>query len=618
MPLRRRSRFVRIERSEADGVPIFWADAPPPFVATIIFRTGRADESLTTSGITHLVEHLAIPIDEPSGVDVNGGVTGTETMFFTAGPRERALKAFEAILRGLGDLPLDRLETERRILRTEAASSSGDPVLAAAALRFGPTGHGLGAYDELGLNRLGAAEVEEWWRDQFTAENAAICMSGRPPGKFEIPLMRGERKALPPVVTITDLELPAHNVGGASGGVSASLILRRSFAANAVLSIAGTRVRRRLRFEHGVSYGAQSVYDVLTPEVAHAVVLADCLDERVPAARDGLMSILRELAEEGPTVDELRDGAESLEAKLAEPSEIAGFLYGQASEELSGGDVYGPAELAERRAAVTPESAATALADAMSSLLLTTPDGTSDVLSGLERYPLTSPRRVSGQTHRLRGLHVKGDLRKTRVISAPEGISLIRPDGEALTVLFGECVAVTRWPDGTRGLWGADGFYVEIDSTYWRNGKELVRLVDESVAPELRVPMEPSFDERAASVESAAQKMKQGWATKDELAALPHVLAEDERAVVLAEVSRGLKVGVAALTDRRFLFLYFDDVVVDVPLAEITDVRSDEGSFLKSNELTISTGSATHSFSDIRPKERLPELLSAIESARRA
>jgi zinc protease len=616
MPWRRRRRFSSVERTEADGVPIFWAEAPAPFVAAIVFRVGRADESLTTAGITHLVEHLAMPTTEVSGVDMNGVVTATETMFWASGSRERALKAFASILGGLADLPLERLETERGILRTEAASSSGEPVLGAAALRFGPRGYGLGAYDELGLNRIGGAEVEDWWRERFTGGNAAVWMSGRPPGKFEVPLLRGEQKPLPPVTPIAGVPLPAHNVGGPSGGLSASLLVERSSAANAVIAIAGTRARRQLRFEHGLSYGAYSIYEPLTADRAHAVLIADCLDDKAPTVRDGLMTILRELADDGPSEDELRDNAEGLEAAASEPSELTGFLHGQASDELIGRPIDSPAQLVELRAEVTRESAARALAEAMPTLLLTTPDGSGDVRPGLERYPLWSPRRVSGRTHRLRGLYGRRELRKARAVSGPEGVSLVAPDGQALTVFFADCVALAHWPDGTRGLWGEDGFYIEVDPSHWRGGKELARLIDESVAPELRVPMEPSFEDRAASVEGAAENIKRGWMTSDELAALPHVLAEDERVVSVVQASRRLKVGVAALTDRRFLFLYFDDVLVDVPCAAITDVRSEGGSLLKDNSLSISTASETHEFSDLRPKERLAELVAAIEAAR--
>jgi hypothetical protein len=615
MPFRRQSRFVRIERTEADGVPIFWADLPPPFVATIVFRTGRADETLASAGITHLVEHLAIPIDEPAGVDVNGSVLPTETLFWTAGPRERALVAFQGILRGLGAVDLDRLETERRILLTEAASGASDPVTAAAAFRFGARGFGLPAYEELGLYRVGGEEVEAWWRQRFTAENAAIWMSGRPPGGFQVPLVRGERKEPPPLRPIDGLQLPSHNSGGASGGVCASLIIERSFAANAVLKVAGRRIRKRLRFEHGLSYGAHAVYDALTPGHAHAVLLADCLDDRAAATRDGLMGVLHELAQDGPTDDELRDDAEALEAALGETSETPGFLYGQASEELSGGRVYSAEELVEGRAEVTPVSAAQTLSDAMPSLLLTTPEGTGDVLGGLTRYPLTSPRRVSGREYRLRGLF-KGELRKARLIAGDGGVSIIAPDGEALTVFFSACAAVKRWPDGTRGIWGEDGFYVEVAPEHWRGGDEVVRLIDENVPADRVAPMEREVEERAASVDSAAERIKRGWMTSDELKALPGLLGEDERVLAVVEATRGFKAGVAAVTDRRFLFVYFDNVLIDVPHAQITNVRSRDSSLFRTNELTITTSSDEHMLSDIRPKDRLGEFVAALEAAR--
>jgi hypothetical protein len=52
-----------ITPSEIDGIPVFTAPLLPglPFVAGMVFRVGRCDETLRTSGITHLVEHLALP-----------------------------------------------------------------------------------------------------------------------------------------------------------------------------------------------------------------------------------------------------------------------------------------------------------------------------------------------------------------------------------------------------------------------------------------------------------------------------------------------------------------------------------------------------------------------------
>jgi zinc protease len=614
MPFRRRSRFVRIERTELDGMPVFWTDAQVPFVASIIFRTGRADETLPTAGISHLIEHLVFPARQVTGIEMNGTVTATETMFWAAGPRQRALEAFSEILRGLAELPLERLETERRILQTEAASISGDPVKSAAALRFGVRGHGLPAYEELGLYAVGRDAVEEWWRERFTAENAAIWMAGKPPPSLEVPLLRGERKPMPELTPIADIALPAHNTGGPSGGLSAALLAERSFSISTVLTIAEHRVRQRLRFEQGLTYGTYAAYEPLTEQRAHAVVFADCLDEHAVTARDTLLGALRELASDGPTADELRDDLAGFEAALSEPSEAPGFLYGRALEELIPGQVHTPEELAEGRAAVTEASAAKALAEALGTLILTTPEGAGGTLDDLEPYPTTSAHRVAGKSHRAHGLHVSRMMRKVRLVAGTEGISLISADGEALTVRFAECVAVKRWPGGMRALWSEDGFYIEVSAAHWRNGDEIVRLIDESVPPSRIVPLERELEERAASVEAAGgERVKRNWWTSNEFDELPSVLAEGERVAFVAKASSGWRAGVAAVTDRRVLFLYFDSVLVDVPLEAITDTAASEGSFLKDNSVTITTDDETYELTSIRPKELLPELLQAIK-----
>ena len=95
--------MTKIERDELEGVPVYWAEAPPPFVVGVIFRVGRSDEELATAGVSHLIEHLAIPPRHSPNVDVNGTVTRNETMFWAAaGRRDDALAAFDGILEGLG------------------------------------------------------------------------------------------------------------------------------------------------------------------------------------------------------------------------------------------------------------------------------------------------------------------------------------------------------------------------------------------------------------------------------------------------------------------------------------------------------------------------------------
>lgn len=613
MPLRRRPTLTRIERDELEGVPVYWAEAPPPFVVGVIFRVGRSDEELASAGVSHLIEHLAIPPRHSPNVDVNGTVTGNETMFWAAGGRDDALAAFDGILEGLAELPLQRLEAERQILLTEAASAGSDPIQGDAALRFGARGHGLIAYGEFGLHRLQAPDVERWWRRYFTAGNAAFWMTGRPPRGFQIPLLAGERRPAREPEPIPDVRFPTHNVEGPSGGVSAGLLVERSFAANAMVDVADRRLRHRLRFERGLSYGVQAVYGRMSPTQAHCVFWADCLDSRAAAVRDDLLSTVRGLAADGPTLEELREETESLRKAVSDPANAGTFTYGFASDELAGTRKLTTEALVEGRAAVRPEDVAGVLSGALETLLLTTPESAGALAEGFERYPLTSPKRVSGRTHRVSGLHLRGELRKARLVVADDGISLISPRDEAITILFSECCAVLRWVDGRRVLWSEDGFSLEVEPDFWRGGSEVVRRIDAGVADDFVVPMERELEERSAAVDSAAGDSLRGrFLSRGELAALPHHLREGETLACVAQGSQGLTAGLVAVTDQRLLFLYFDEIKVEIPLREISAVESGPKRFWSDNELVLTVGDGQERFTDISPPERLDELTTAI------
>jgi hypothetical protein len=393
--------------------------------------------------------------------------------------------------------------------------------------------------------------------------------------------------------------------------------MERSFAANAIVDIAENRLRHRLRFERGLSYGVQAVYDRLSPGHAHCVLWADCLDSRAAAVRDDLLSILRSLAEEGPTLEELREGTDSLRQAVSDPANAGTFTYGFASDELVGARKLTSEELVEGRAAVRPEDAAGVLSEALETLLLTTPEAAGALAEGFERYPLTSPKRVSGRTHRPRGLHLRGDLRKARLVFADDGISVISPDDEAVTVFFDQCCAVLRWVDGRRVLWSEDGFSLEVVPDFWRGGSEVVQKIDATLADDLVVPMERELEERSAVVESAAGELRGRFMSKDELVALPHHLREGETLVSVAEGSQGIRAGVVAVTDQRVLFLYFDEVKVEIPLTEISAVDTGAKRFWSDNELVLSKGDGEERFTDIRPRERLDELASAIRERAR-
>ena len=71
-------------------MPVFFAETPPPFVVSALFRVGRADELATTSGMTHLVEHLALPAQSRRRIDFNGTVDNIITTFWASGAEDEA------------------------------------------------------------------------------------------------------------------------------------------------------------------------------------------------------------------------------------------------------------------------------------------------------------------------------------------------------------------------------------------------------------------------------------------------------------------------------------------------------------------------------------------------
>src|SRR3954452_7790451 len=130
-----------------DGVPVHWTEGSESFSAGLVFRVGRADETMHQGGITHLVEHLALPVSPDPNVEFNGVVTPTNTHFWATGPKAETLRFITELCERITSLPWERLQRERRILQTETSSWSPSRVEYALSLRFGPAGYGLPGYE---------------------------------------------------------------------------------------------------------------------------------------------------------------------------------------------------------------------------------------------------------------------------------------------------------------------------------------------------------------------------------------------------------------------------------------------------------------------------------------
>ena len=88
------------------------------------------------------------------------------------------------------------------------------------------------------------------------------------------------------------------------------------------------------------------------------------------------------------------------------------------------------------------------------------------------------------------------------------------------------------------------------------------------------------------------------------------MLDEDERVVVVSRADLGWKAGVLAVTDRRLLFLYFADVVLELPRAAVRVVRPSRSAW-RGNRIVVETAHAAHTFTSV-PADRIDELADAL------
>lgn len=607
MPFRRDRGRKRspIRRTEIGGIPCFWADAPPPFTATLVFRVGRCDETLPTAGITHLTEHILMPATPPRDIDRNARVEDVYATFWASGNPTRALRFLEGLAGLIASPPLERLETERSILRTEGAGSAGHPVSASAALRYGARGHGLIGFDEYGLNTVGPEEISSWVGRYFTRENAALWMTGPPPKEFTLELPSGEPMPPPEAEALPELRFPLVHPVGPDDMTVLSFDAERSPALWMGTLVLLDRAWQQIRYDRGLAYDIGDHVEVLTADTVHKVVWVESLAENVDAVRGALLQLFADIAEGGATQGELDAELERLRDDLDDPAQLPTFLHYTATEHLLGQEV-SEEDYLQRRSEVTPEATAGAMRPALDRLLIAVPTE-EQAPEGYERYPLESSEVVEGRVHRPAALPITKAVRRTSLIVGGDGVSF-RGD-EVFTVRFDELAAALRWPDGSRSLWGVDGTHIYIDPEHWRKGREAIAAVDAAVPVELVVRIEPDVILRQEHVERvASEKLKRRWVVEDELKALPDELGEGEQVLTLAEANRGLRAGLLVLTDRRLLWLYkmFGERRLDLPYAEIESVSGERG-FLEA-KVTIGAQGEKIEFSEIAPKERLAEI----------
>src|SRR5256885_8547056 len=146
------TREIAIRRTEIDGIPTFFGQSESHLTrAALIFRVGTADEHLPVHGISHLVEHLALRGVAGRSFVYNGQTELNRTIFYLEGSNEEVVDFFATVTSTLSDLPVQSIDDERRVLRTEQESRPNGSPNGRLSTRFGAGGYGVGDYLQYGL-----------------------------------------------------------------------------------------------------------------------------------------------------------------------------------------------------------------------------------------------------------------------------------------------------------------------------------------------------------------------------------------------------------------------------------------------------------------------------------
>ena len=476
-----------VKRRVRGGIPVYVVDGPAPARCALMFRVGRADETLLTGGATHLVEHLALfPLgDQP--YQYNGFVEAHRTVFHAAGRPDECIEFLASVTASLADLPMHRLEHEHRVLGAEAAGHGSGLFDALVTYRFGPRGLGMVGYPQFGAQSMSARQVDAWRAEWFTAANAALVVSGLPVESIRMTLPPGQRRT-PTVTPAVETDLPAWFTSP-GGGLGVSMVAERSPALAAGLRIAEKRLQNRLRTEMAVVYHVGGGTQYLDARTLHVVLGCDPLPGHAADALDAVQEELDRLAADGPDLEELEGDRSGLQREWEDPN--AGYAIADllATDELMGAERRMPAAIVRAVRAVTPREVAEAVNGALGTALWGVPEHVQGP-STIRQVSTSSGPRVEGR--RLpptRQATAAGQRSDARLVVGDRGVGIDCGDDVHVHVEYERCAAVLSWKDGARVLYGDDGFVLRVKPWDWKDGDKAVADVDARVSPSLVLDM---------------------------------------------------------------------------------------------------------------------------------
>lgn len=496
-------------QTSVDGIPVFYAEGPPPFTAGLVFGVGRRDETFVGGGVTHLVEHLAMRAVGRTTIESNASVDLTSTEFFASGSPDRVAAFLRAVCLALADLPTDQLAVEADVLRAEGGTVAAPPVAVLLGELYGTAGAGLASTREPALRSLTADAVRDWARTYFSRGNAAVWMSGPVPAGLELPLADGPAPERSPQYRRA-LAIPARGPMPIEERLVLGAELPTHPALSAAIGILRTRLEDELRHRRGVAYSVGAEKVGIDADARVLVVTSDVRPGQEVVAAQMAWREVHRLADQGPTPAELQQERDEVEAFLEDPRSDLEEARAFAHATVTGVPALGADELRRDLASLTVESVREVAAALRGAAVVLVPGETEPQLPGLQPLPQWSPDVVEGRVFARKRL--RGVPKEARLIVGEQGASLVLGEDRRITVLWREAVGLVRQGPGEWMLVGREGFSFPLAEADWRDGAEAVALARAAVPAELQVVDDDAQDDGLLLLRAAAHRVAEAVA----------------------------------------------------------------------------------------------------------
>lgn len=476
--------MTELHWTEIDGVTTIWVEAQGPLRGGLLFRTGRADETLVTAGQTHLIEHLTLSsISDPSHHN-NGFVGGAITGFFTIGQPQAVSDFFARVCHTLQLLPGERLENEKQVLAAESATRQYDFRSNLAVWRYGAAGYGLMGLPELKLQSATLEQLRSFSAQRFTKGNAILWLSGPPPADLHLKLPSGEKHPIP-VLTPLQESFPCWFVDDMCGGIAIGATVPRVSASTLFGEIANKRLREHLRMSKAVSYAPAVFYDHLDAATAHLILYADSDKEH----RAELVTLFGDVIEGLSKINDSEVDAakqqvhEHWVGSMAPPPADRLLMDAQraATDWLFDREIESLEMLEDDMSAVTTSDVENFWRDAQSTAMFALPGRIRIEPWMGDQVPMARVPAVQGK----KVSSLDAPIQKELLVYGTDGVSLLWPNGAHYTVRYANMAAAIHFEDGGLHLIGADATAVIIEPTLWRDGQNVCRKICEQIPTNL-------------------------------------------------------------------------------------------------------------------------------------